>query len=406
MDQKKKIVFIWNYLNWGGAQIYFLAIIKAARPEWDVLVILPRESSKVMIGFLEELNITYELSDHPIDLSPASGPVNKIQRQIKRIISEFAMLRRIVRSDKKKTIFHIEIAPWQSWIFLTAVNLVNAKTVVTMHNIMPFVSTLRQLIWKIRMQVISHLKGFRIIASNNDTKERLAPFVTKTFWQKIVVAPTAVDPMAIDLIYNSLIERDVIRKNYDIDPDDFTVLAVGQFVDRKGRWVFMDAAKKLKTENTDIQFMWLTPVMPSASDLEKIEEYDLNNSFKLILSENVGSERADVLNFFRIADVFALPSFIEGLPIALLEAMSLGIPSISTNVFAIPEAVKNNKTGLLIEAGDADGLAGSILKFKNDMQLRLSIAENGRKYVLENFNEQDSAEKVISVYKELLLETK
>ena len=403
MDQKKQIVFIWNYLNWGGAQIYFLAIIKMARPDWDVLVILPRGSSKAMLGFLDELNVDYELSDHPIDLSPASGIANKIKRQTKRIYSEFATLRRISKFDRSRTIFHIEVAPWQSWLFLIATSLINAKVVVTMHNIMASDSLLREFIWKFRMRAISRLKDFRIVASNQDTKDRLRPYVTKDLWDKIAVAHTAVDPTMINAVYDS---PNVIREKFDIGRNKFVVLAVGQFIDRKGRWIFMEAAEKLKAAGHEIFFIWLTPEMPSDPDIKRIEEHSLNESFKLVLSETVGTERSDVLNFFRIADVFALPSFVEGLPIALLEAMSLGIPSISTNVFAIPEAVKNNETGLLIEAGDANGLADAILKIKNDPHLRRSLADSGRRFVVENFNEQDSARKVINVYEQLLAKTK
>jgi glycosyltransferase involved in cell wall biosynthesis len=265
---------------------------------------------------------------------------------------------------------------------------------------------IRKFIWKLRMRTISYLKDFRIVASNQDTKERLETYVTKEFWNKIAVAHTAVDPHMINAVYDSPKGKELIREKFDIDKNKFIVLAVGQFIDRKGRWIFMEAAKKLSATVDDINFVWLTPEMPSDRDKKKIEEYALGDSFKLVLSETVGSERSDVLNFFQIADVFVLPSFVEGLPIALLEAMSLGIASISTNVFAIPEAVKNNETGSLIEAGDATALSDSILKLKNDAKLRRSLAENGREFVLENFNENDSAKKVLNVYEQLLAQTK
>lgn len=71
----------------------------------------------------------------------------------------------------------------------------------------------------------------------------------------------------------------------------------------------------------------------------------------------IGSTRLDILRFFRIAGIFALSSFVEGLPIALLEGMALGIPSISTRINGIPEAIKHMETGILIEAGDSGWLA-------------------------------------------------
>ena len=53
MNKKRRLVFVWNYLNWGGAQVYFLAIMKLARDDWDIIVHLPKDSSPVMIGYLE-----------------------------------------------------------------------------------------------------------------------------------------------------------------------------------------------------------------------------------------------------------------------------------------------------------------------------------------------------------------
>ncbi len=88
------------------------------------------------------------------------------------------------------------------------------------------------------------------------------------------------------------------------------------------------------------------------------------------------------------------------MPISLLEAMALGIPSISTNVNAIPEAVKHLETGWLIEAGDADHLALAINTLKNDKNLREKISKNGRDFVLANFNEKVVAKIALERYKE------
>ena len=97
-----------------------------------------------------------------------------------------------------------------------------------------------------------------------------------------------------------------------------------------------------------------------------------------------------------------MPSFVEGLPIALLEAMALRRPSISTNVYAIPEAVKDRETGILIDAGDSKALADAILLLKDDVELRESLADAGREFVLRNFDERDAAAKAIAAYEESL----
>jgi glycosyltransferase involved in cell wall biosynthesis len=122
----------------------------------------------------------------------------------------------------------------------------------------------------------------------------------------------------------------------------------------------------------------------------------------MVHSEKLGKDRLDVLRFFRIADVFSLPSYIEGLPIALLEAMALERPSISTNVYAIPEAVKNMETGILIEPGDSNALAEAILKLKDDPALRAKLGAHGRRFVIANFDEREAAATAIAAYREAL----
>ena len=86
------------------------------------------------------------------------------------------------------------------------------------------------------------------------------------------------------------------------------------------------------------------------------------------------------------------------MPIALLEAMSLGIPSISTNINAIPEAVRNNDTGILIEAGKSDELVRAIKRLKSDPFLRAKLSERGKDFVVENFDERVCAKIVLESY--------
>jgi glycosyltransferase involved in cell wall biosynthesis len=271
-----------------------------------------------------------------------------------------------------------------------------------MHNFPPRTSRWRELIWKVRLQIVSRLPRYLIFASNNDTKDRLRGWVSEDFWNRIPVTYTAIDPPQIDEAKAAPFDRSAVLRSHSISPTDFIVLSVGQFIDRKGRWVFLEAARNVSRARSDIAFVWLTPQLPSDEDRERIDSYDLGDRFHLVHSPTLGNDRLDVLRFFRIADVFSLPSFVEGLPIALLEAMALEIASISTRVYAIPEAVKDLETGILIEAGDARALAKAIVMLKDDPNLRTRLARNGREFVLRNFDERDAAAKAIEAYREVL----
>lgn len=395
--RKRKLIFLWTYLEWGGAQVYMMAIMKEALADWDVVVAIPRASSPEVVGYLEQIGVRIDFLDVSLDHDAAPTVQRKLERQSNRIKTELAVLKYLRKYDLKNSVLHIEISPWQSWQFLAVLARRGANVFVTMHNAISG-SAMRETIWKMRMQLVSRLRGFHIFASNQDTKDKVRPLVSPKFWQDIAVTYTCVDPRQIEAVLTNGHSKEEIRQKHGIAANKFIVLCVGQFIDRKGRWTFLEAAKTL-SEDSEIAFVWLTPNPPSDEDQKRIEGYGLNN-LEIRISHETGKTREEILEFFRIADVFALPSFVEGLPIALLEAMALGIPSISTNVYAIPEALKDRETGLLIQAGDAEQLARAINELKNDNKLRHHIAANGREFVIENFDERDASRIAIDKYKE------
>ncbi len=400
-NEVRNVIILWNYLNWGGAQIYLLSIIKHAPENWRFRIVVPRKSPTDIVELFKKFGAEVEFQDVLLDTNDAATIPQKLKRQWRRIHSEITTYKYITRQNPGNTVLHIETAPWQSWIFIKKLSD-KLNVFVTMHNSLPAVSNLRQKIWKFRLRYISKLKNFHIFASNQDTKNSLRDWVTDDFWERIRVTYTCVDPPEIDELLKLNISKTKLRRQFSVDSEKFVVLCVGQFIDRKGRKIFLEAAKNLIETLGDIQFLWLTQTNLTIEDQNLIESFKLGDAFRLIRSETVGKERADVLKFFLIADVFALPSFVEGLPIALLEAMALGIPSISTNVNAIPEAVKNMETGLLVEAGDSAELAGAVKKLKDDPVLRRKLSERGREYVVEHFDERICAATVLESYESAL----
>ena len=85
------------------------------------------------------------------------------------------------------------------------------------------------------------------------------------------------------------------------------------------------------------------------------------------------------------ADVLALPSFMEGLPVVLMEAMALGVPVVATRVAGIPELVRDGETGLLFDPADWQGLADAIASLAVDPERRARLAAAGRRKIEEEF---------------------
>lgn len=90
----------------------------------------------------------------------------------------------------------------------------------------------------------------------------------------------------------------------------------------------------------------------------------------------VGPTRVDEI--LRAADIFALPSFAENLPMSIIEAFAYGVPVICTPVGSVPEMVEDGRTGLLVPPGDSKALADGLQRLVSDTDLRLTLARNAR----------------------------
>ncbi len=89
--------------------------------------------------------------------------------------------------------------------------------------------------------------------------------------------------------------------------------------------------------------------------------------------------RGEVIRYLAAADMFVLPSMMEGLPKALLEAMAMGKPIVATRAPGITEVVGHGREALLVEVGDVDGLANAILTVLTDEELARRLASNARR---------------------------
>ncbi|MEC4847585.1 MAG: glycosyltransferase family 4 protein [Nitrosarchaeum sp.] len=96
-------------------------------------------------------------------------------------------------------------------------------------------------------------------------------------------------------------------------------------------------------------------------------------------------------------DVYALVSGIDMSPLTLQEAQLMKKPVVATNVGGIPELMKNNETGFLIEKCDANGWIEKLSLLINNEQKRKSMGENGRKFVEENFNWSKIAKEFLDI---------
>lgn len=101
------------------------------------------------------------------------------------------------------------------------------------------------------------------------------------------------------------------------------------------------------------------------------------------------------------ADTFVLPSYNEGLPMSVLEAMSWGVPVVTTRVGGIPELITDGVNGFLIDAGDQKELSNALIKLGNNLYIRRSLGEAGYSRVKESFSDVAVLPKLEALYSDI-----
>jgi glycosyltransferase involved in cell wall biosynthesis len=113
--------------------------------------------------------------------------------------------------------------------------------------------------------------------------------------------------------------------------------------------------------------------------------------------------REDVLALYREADVFTLPTWREGFPNVVLEAMAASLPVVATPVGAIPDAVRDGEEGLLVPPRDAAALTAALRRLCADPALRRSMGERARLRAESLFSREEVLSRLAAVYRELLV---
>jgi glycosyltransferase involved in cell wall biosynthesis len=106
--------------------------------------------------------------------------------------------------------------------------------------------------------------------------------------------------------------------------------------------------------------------------------------------------QAGVLSYLRLSDIFCMVSTLEGMPVAVIEAMAMGLPVVGTRIPGIEEIVIAEQTGLLVEADDAEELSSALLRLIDNHALRKNLGTEASAYVERQLNWRDIAAKYLA----------
>lgn len=192
--------------------------------------------------------------------------------------------------------------------------------------------------------------------------------------------------------------RRTIRDELDVPSGVPLILCVGTTCIRKGQLELISALAELR-ETLDAFRCLLLGVVPGEY-LDRVEaridEHGLAEHVTLLPPVR------DPRRFFAAADQFVCPSFQESLPRVVVEAMAFGIPVVATDVFGIPELVRDGLDGILVSAGDPSALAQAMSRLLVDRDLAHEMGMNARARVESDFTHVRSIRDYTELISELL----
>lgn len=159
----------------------------------------------------------------------------------------------------------------------------------------------------------------------------------------------------------------------------FTLLFVGRVVEIKDLQTMIKALALAVPRVPGLQ-LWIVGDGEMRETLEA-----LPNELGIANNVTFWGERLDIAHFFSAADVYTMSSVSEGLPMSLLQAMSLGVPALVTNVGGMAEVVRNAHCGLYTPVGDSAAMAEAIVELASNSDRRAVFASNARTAYDEHF---------------------
>ena len=175
--------------------------------------------------------------------------------------------------------------------------------------------------------------------------------------------------------------------------DEQLLLCLASLVPRKGVDVLLRALARLAERPA----LWIAGDGPERSGLEKLSQ-------QLGVASRVRflGARSDAADLLAACDVFVLPSRLEGLGVAALEAMAAGRPVVASKVGGLAESVIEGRTGLLVPPDDPVALAGALQRLLEDGELRRELGAAGPDRVAEGFLPEQMVEAYESLYAEVV----
>lgn len=193
-------------------------------------------------------------------------------------------------------------------------------------------------------------------------------FVAPEHWPKLRIIHCGVEPE----LFNAIAHR----------AQGTRLLYVGRLAAMKGLPVVFEALAKLRGTHPDLTLT----VVGDGSERPDIEASAQRLGLSTMVDFVGYKSQAEVRAYLQQTDIFVLPSFAEGVPVVLMEAMAAAVPVLTTRIAGVPELVEHGTSGWLVPPGNQQTLADALSRLVEDGDLRQRLGEAGRAKVVADFN--------------------
>jgi len=214
--------------------------------------------------------------------------------------------------------------------------------------------------------------------------------------ERVVTVHNAIDPVAF--VSQGTQSISWLRQQLGIGQDQPLIAVVGRLIPGKGHRYFLEAAKQVLQARPEARFL-VVGEGPLRGELET-----MNVTLGIQHAVSFLGFRQDAAALMKASNLIVLSSLEEGLPVVLLEALALARPVVATAVGGVTEVVMHKETGLLVPPRDADELARAMLYLLDHPDEGARMGRKGQEVVARDFTVEAMAEKIATVYRQILTE--
>lgn len=355
MTQKKYLIFDAYYGTAGGNQRYIRMLCESARPDgWQPVVVCPGEGR--LPDSVREAGGEVRVVPQPARLDRYAGAVLK-SGILGRIATLFALLS-----------YNLRILATLRELHPQAVQCHNVRSMLMIGPAARLLGIPTVLFIKAELSnpLLDRL-AFRLA--------RRVFFIADALMPPRRLAKFAKLRIGIDF---AAVDKTIAHRTEEGDPtqnkEHLTYAFAGWLVPAKGVHVLIDAFERTTHQVSDVRLE-----IVGESDDEEYKQELRNVVGWQEIGERVSFHgwRDDVLNALDAADVYVMPSFTEGVPRSIVEAMALGKPVIATRVGGIPELLEDGELGMLVPPDDSAALATAMIALASDRDYRKRLSAKG-----------------------------